>query len=624
MSLVTLRDITLGFGHPSLLEAINLRIEEAERIALLGRNGSGKSTLLKLLTGEIQPDGGEIQFRSGLVVARMSQEVAEDISGTNYAVIASGLGEIGQHINDYHHYSQQTDDDSLRRMQRAHEKIDAANAWHFLQRIEIVLAKLLLQGEVDFRSLSGGQSRRVLLGRALVQEPDILLLDEPTNHLDISMIEWLEDFLLSQNTTLVFVSHDRRFVRRLATRIVELERGQLTSWPGDYETYRKNREQMLAAELKQEAEQDKKLAAEESWIRQGIKARRTRNEGRVRALEELRRQRKARRERMGNVNMSIQQSEKSGKIVIEADAINFAYESQPVVDNFSLTIMRGDKIGLLGPNGVGKTTLLRLLLGELEPQQGTIKHGTRLDIAYFDQRRAQLDENATVIDSLALGKDTVTVNGREKHVISYLQDFLFSPERARSPVNALSGGEKNRLLLARMFCRPSNVLVLDEPTNDLDFETLDLLEQLLVDYTGTLLLISHDRDFINDVVTSTLSFEGNGKIDEYVGGYDDWVRQRTIVQNAEAAAQKPAADKTRPKPRNRLSYKLQRELDELPKLIEQLEQEQQALHDRMSEPEYFKGDSAVIADDKNRLAEIETSLQQSYQRWEELEAQSEQ
>ncbi|MDX2477561.1 MAG: ATP-binding cassette domain-containing protein [Gammaproteobacteria bacterium] len=513
MSLVTLRDITLGFGHPTLMENLNLRIEEGERIALLGRNGCGKSTLLKLLTEEILPDSGEIQFRSGLVVARMSQEVADEISGSNYAVIASGLGEIGQHINDYHHSSQQTDDAAMQRMHDAHERIDAANAWHYIQRIEIVLAKLLLNGADDFRSLSGGQSRRVLLGRALVQEPDILLLDEPTNHLDISMIEWLEDFLLAQNTTLLFVSHDRRFVRRLASRIIELERGQLTSWPGDYDEYRKNREQMLAAELRQESEQDKKLAAEESWIRQGIKARRTRNEGRVRALEELRRQRKARRERVGNANIAIQQSERSGKIVIEAENISYAYDTQPIVEDFSITIMRGDKLGLLGPNGVGKTTLLRLLLGELEPQKGKIKHGTRLDIAYFDQKRAQLDENTTVIDSLALGKDSVTVNGREKHVISYLQDFLFSPERARSPVNALSGGEKNRLLLARMFCRPSNVLVLDEPTNDLDFETLDLLEQLLVEYSGTLLLISHDRSFINDVVTSTLSFEGNGVID---------------------------------------------------------------------------------------------------------------
>ena len=591
MSLVTLRDINLGFGHPSLMENINLRIEEGERIALLGRNGCGKSTLLKMLMGEVLPDSGEVQFRTGLVVARMSQEVAGDISGSNYSVIASGLGKIGQHINDYHHYSQQTDNPTaLQNMHRAHEKIDAANAWHFLQRIEIILTKLLLNGEDDFLSLSGGQSRRVLLGRALVQEPDILLLDEPTNHLDIGMIEWLEDFLLAQNTTLLFVSHDRRFVRRLATRIIELERGALTSWPGDYDEYRKNREQMLSAELKQESEQDKKLAAEETWIRQGIKARRTRNEGRVRALEELRRQRQARRERIGNVSIAIQQSERSGKIVIEAENVSYSYDTQPIVANFSITIMRGDKLGLLGPNGVGKTTLLRLLLGELQPQNGTIKHGTRLEIAYFDQQRAQLDENATVIDSLALGKDTVTVNGREKHVISYLQDFLFSPERARSPVNALSGGEKNRLLLARMFCRPSNVLVLDEPTNDLDFETLDLLEQLLVEYTGTLLMISHDRSFINDVVTSTLSFEGNGVIDEYVGGYDDWLRQRSITTDKSRSGEKLSTPKASAKKQSKLSYKHQRELDELPQKIEHLERAQQALHDLMAEPEYFKQD----------------------------------
>ncbi|GMR05885.1 MAG: ATP-binding cassette domain-containing protein [Gammaproteobacteria bacterium] len=619
MSLVTLRDITLGFGHPSLMENINLRIEEGERIALLGRNGCGKSTLLKLLTEEILPDSGEIQFRTGLVVARMSQEVASNISGTNYEVIASGLGEIGKHINDYHLFSRQLDDTArMDRMHQAQEKIDSANAWHYIQHIEIVLSKLLLNGDEDFRSLSGGQSRRVLLGRALVQEPNILLLDEPTNHLDISMIEWLEDYLLSQNSSLVFVSHDRRFVRRLATRIVELERGQLTSWPGDYDEYRKNRELMLASELKNEALEDKKLAAEETWIRQGIKARRTRNEGRVRALEELRRQRQARRERVGNVNIAIQQNERSGKIVIEAEAVSYAYDDQPIVDNFSITIMRGDKIGLLGPNGVGKTTLLRLLLGELKPQKGKIKHGTRLDIAYFDQQRAQLDDNATVIDNLALGKDSVTINGREKHVIGYLQDFLFAPDRARSPVNALSGGEKNRLLLAKMFCRPSNVLVLDEPTNDLDFETLDLLEQLLVDYSGTLLLISHDRSFINDVVTSTLSFEGNGVVDEYVGGYDDWMRQRTAVTAEKNPTPKTATAKPGTTKQTKLSYKLQRELDELPQKIEQLEQAQQALHDSMSEADYFKRDKDDITSDQKKLAEIDKELEQAYARWEEL------
>ncbi len=624
MSLVTLRDLTLGFGHPSLMESIDLRIEEGERIALLGRNGCGKSTLLKLLTKEILPDSGDIQFRSGLVVARMSQDVASSISGSNYAVVASGLGDIGQSIIDYHQSGQHLENpSSMEKMHQAQEKIDSANAWHYIQRIEIVLSKLLLDGDEDFRSLSGGQSRRVLLGRALVQEPDILLLDEPTNHLDISMIEWLEEFLLAQNTTLIFVSHDRRFVRRLATRIIELERGMLSSWPGDYDEYRKNRDQMLAAELKNEALQDKKLAAEETWIRQGIKARRTRNEGRVRALEELRRQRRARRERTGTANIAIQQSERSGKIVIEADKISYAYDHQPLVDNFSITIMRGDKIGLLGPNGIGKTTLLRLLLGELQPQHGTVKHGTRLDISYFDQQRAQLDEDATVIDNLALGKDSVTINGREKHVISYLQDFLFPPDRARSPVNALSGGEKNRLLLAKMFCHPSNVLVLDEPTNDLDFETLDLLEQLLVDYTGTLLLISHDRSFINDVVTSTLSFEGHGQIDEYVGGFDDWIRQRSVKNEMEMEKKKtdvtPGAAKEQSIKQKKLSYRLQRELDELPQKIEKLEHAQQHLHSRMTEADYYQHDTKEISLDKEKLAAINSELEQAYARWEELD-----
>ncbi len=620
MNLVTLRDITLGFGHPPLLENINLSIEEGERIALLGRNGCGKSTLLKLLTEEILPDAGEIQFRTGLVVARMSQQVTDDICGTSYGVIASGLGEVGQQLNDYHRLIGQTDKPSdMQHMHKLHEQIDASNGWQYHQRIETVLSKLLLNGEDDFQSLSGGQSRRVLLGRALVQEPNLLLLDEPTNHLDINMIEWLEDFLLAQNTTLLFVSHDRRFVRRLATRIIELERGQLTSWPGDYDTYRKNREQVLAAELKQESEQDKKLATEEAWIRRGIKARRTRNEGRVRALQELRRQRQARRERLGNVNISIQQSDRSGKIVIEAKDVSYSYGEHVIVDNFSITIMRGDKIGLLGPNGIGKTTLLRLLLGELQPKSGSIKHGTRLDIAYFDQQRAQLDENATVIDNLALGKDTVTINGKEKHVISYLQDFLFSPDRSRSPVNALSGGEKNRLLLARMFCRPSNVLVLDEPTNDLDFETLDLLEQLLVEYTGTLLLISHDRSFINDVVTSTLSFEGNGVIREYVGGYDDWLRQQAVNTEKTRAVQKTASTRSSQKKQSKLSYKHQRELDKLPAKIEQLEQAQRLLHDKMTKADYFKRDREEITSDQKELAEIDNKLEQAYQRWEDLD-----
>ncbi len=620
MNLVTLRDITLGFGHPPLLENINLSIEEGERIALLGRNGCGKSTLLKLLTEEILPDAGEIQFRTGLVVARMSQQVTDDICGTSYGVIASGLGEVGQQLNDYHRLIGQTDKPTdMQHMHKLQEQIDASNGWQYHQRIETVLSKLLLNGEDDFQSLSGGQSRRVLLGRALVQEPNLLLLDEPTNHLDINMIEWLEDFLLAQNTTLLFVSHDRRFVRRLATRIIELERGQLTSWPGDYDTYRKNREQVLAAELKQESEQDKKLATEEAWIRRGIKARRTRNEGRVRALQELRRQRQARRERLGNVNISIQQSDRSGKIVIEAKDVSYSYGEHVIVDNFSITIMRGDKIGLLGPNGIGKTTLLRLLLGELQPKSGSIKHGTRLDIAYYDQQRAQLDENATVIDNLALGKDTVTINGKEKHVISYLQDFLFSPDRSRSPVNALSGGEKNRLLLARMFCRPSNVLVLDEPTNDLDFETLDLLEQLLVEYTGTLLLISHDRSFINDVVTSTLSFEGNGVIREYVGGYDDWLRQQAVNTEKTRAVQKTASTRSSHKKQSKLSYKHQRELDKLPAKIEQLEQAQRMLHDKMTKADYFKRDREEITSDQKELAEIDNKLEQAYQRWEDLD-----
>lgn len=625
MNLITLRDVSLSFGLPTLLDHVNLKISKGERICLLGRNGSGKSTLLKLIDSQLQADSGDVEIRRSTVIARMSQEVPEGIQGSNYHVIAGGLGSTGELLENYHRLSLSSDhldQHGLDELHRLHAEIDASDGWNNHQRINTVLSRLSLDADTDFSSQSGGQQRRVLLGRALVRDPDVLLLDEPTNHLDIEMISWLEEFLLASKVTLLFISHDRRFIKRLANRVLELDRGQLTDWDCDYDTYRKRRQQQLDAEQKQEAEQDRKLAQEEIWIRKGIQARRTRNEGRVRTLKKLRRERSERRNRTGQAKLNIQQSSKSGRIVIEAEDLTFAYDGKNIVRNFSVTIMRGDKIGLLGPNGIGKTTLVRLLLDEIMPDSGIVRHGTRLKIAYFDQQRAQLDEDATVIENLGHGSDHIEINGKPRHLISYLQDFLFAPDRARSPVNALSGGERNRLLLAKLFSHPSNVLVMDEPTNDLDIDTLDLLEEKLVDYEGTLLLISHDRSFLDHVVTSTLAFEGDGIIREYVGGYEDWLRQRQPEKRKMETGSDPARDSITAKPkdsRRKLSYKLQRELDVLPARIEELEQAQEALHDEMSQPEFFNQDKQTIASGQLKLSEISSELEQAYARWEELE-----
>ncbi|MDX1335447.1 MAG: ATP-binding cassette domain-containing protein, partial [Gammaproteobacteria bacterium] len=595
MPLITLRNIQLSYGGPLLLDHLDLSIEAGERICLIGRNGEGKSTLMKLIADEVRADDGEREVQQGAVIRRLTQDVPTDTHGSVFEVVASGLGELGTLVKDYHEISHQLaisgDEALLDKLARAQQELEAADGWQTEQRVETTISKLSLDPDIDFASLSGGLKRRVLLARALVQEPDLLLLDEPTNHLDIEAIDWLEEFLLGYKGTLLFVTHDRAFLRKLATRIIELDRGQLTSWPGDYDNYLRRKEEQLNAEEKANARFDKKLAQEEVWIRQGIKARRTRNEGRVRALKSMREQLKQRRSRQGTASMTLQEAERSGKLITEAEHINYAWDGKPIIRDFSTTILRGDRIGIIGPNGVGKTTLIKVLLGELTPDSGTLKLGHRLEVAYFDQLRAALDENKTVADNVADGHEKVDINGTTKHIISYLQDFLFTPDRTRQPVRALSGGERNRLLLAKLFAKPSNVLVMDEPTNDLDIETLELLEELLMEYKGTLLLVSHDRAFINNVVTSTLAFEEDGLIHEYVGDYDDWLRQRpeqttkTQVAPRETRQEKPSTART-DKPK-KLSYKDQRELDQLPKKIETLETEVEALQEQMSQPDFY-------------------------------------
>ncbi|MEJ2622583.1 MAG: ATP-binding cassette domain-containing protein, partial [Candidatus Thiodiazotropha sp.] len=578
MPIITLRNLHLSFGDAPLLDGIELSIEKGERIALLGRNGMGKSTLMKVIMGTQPADDGERVVSNGVQIARLIQEVPQEIEGSVYDLVADGIGDLAEKLKVYHRISHRLaegDQSLLDRLARAQHELEAAGGWQLEQRVEATISRTGLNAEAQFSELSGGMKRRVLLAQALVAEPELLLLDEPTNHLDIEAIDWMENLLLGFSGAVLFVTHDRSFLRRLATRILELDRGELTDWPGDYDNFLRRKEEMLNAEALANARFDKKLAQEEVWIRQGIKARRTRNEGRVRQLKSMRDERNKRRSSMGQVKMQLQSGERSGRLVVEVNDISYAWEGKPIVRGFSTTIMRGDRVGIIGPNGSGKTTLLNLLLGRLQPDQGEVKLGTQIQIAYFDQLRSQLDESLSVQENVGGGSDKVEVEGKSKHIISYLQDFLFTPERARAPVHALSGGERNRLLLAKLFTKPANVLLLDEPTNDLDIETLELLEELLMSYQGTLLLVSHDREFLDHSVTSCLILEGEGKITESVGGYSDW--QEKQKQN------KPAAEKTaqqkiksqRQKPKNRtakLSYKDQRELDQLPQTIESLEQ----------------------------------------------------
>jgi ABC transport system ATP-binding/permease protein len=612
MPLVLLDDVSIAFGHRPLLDRVALQIEPRERLSVIGRNGTGKSTLLKILNGEIPPDSGTVWRQPSLRTARLEQDVPLSADRPVFEVVAEG---------HTHH-------------------LEEDESWLREHHVDLILSRLELPPDAIVDTLSGGWRRRVLLARALVGQPDLLLLDEPTNHLDIEAIGWLEDFLADYQGAVMFVTHDRAFLQRLATRIVELDRSRLTSWPGDYVTYLRRKEEALATEAVQQEKFDRKLAEEEAWLRQGIKARRTRNEGRVRALEALRAERRARREQMGNVRLQVEQAEQSGKLVFEARAISKSYDGKAVVKEFSTRIMRGDRVGLIGPNGAGKTTLLRLLLGEVGPDTGEMRRGANVQVAYYDQQREQLDPERTVFDTIGEGNDTVTANGRTRHVHAYLRDFLFSDERARSPVKALSGGERNRLLLARLFTRPANVLILDEPTNDLDLETLELLEEQLVDWSGTLLLVSHDRVFLDNVVTSTFAFEGEGRVQEFVGGYEDYIRQvrrtrqapgekpRAPAQRTQRTQRKPQASEsataasptTAAEERKRLSYKEQRELDALPARIEALEAEQKALGERIASSEFYKEAAGTINASLARVEELRRELMVAYTRWDELES----
>ena len=624
--LLSFKNVSLNLGNTVLLDRVNLTLDAGERLCLVGRNGTGKSTLMKVLTGEVHCDSGDIIRSQGLRITELPQEVPSGVDGTVYEVVADGLGEAGHLLAQYHHLLLHEPDD-MAKLGRVQTALEALDGWVIDSKVQAIIERLQLPADTEFSALSGGLKRRVLLARALVAEPDILLLDEPTNHLDIDSITWLEDFLASWPGTLLFITHDRAFLRRLATRIIELDRGILRSWLGSYDDYLVRKEEALRIEAQTNALFDKKLAQEEVWIRKGIQARRTRDQGRVERLKALRRESEARRELSGEAKLVLQEADKSGKLVAEAKNISFSRGDRVIVRNFSTTIIRGDKIGIIGPNGAGKTTLLNLLLAKLEPTSGTLRTGSKLEIAYFDQLRAQLDDDKPVFENIGGGKDFVTIDGKQMHVMSYLQNFLFTPDRARSPVRALSGGERARLLLARLFAEPSNLLVLDEPTNDLDVETLDLLEELLIDYQGTVLMVSHDRAFLNNVVTRTYVYEGGGKIGEYVGGYDDWLRQRkdtsfTAVRPEPKKVEVKVVEAPKPvvKTSAGLNSKDKRELDNLPKQIEKLEAEQRELGLKLSDPKFYATQREQAMATQARLAIIDTELGKAYKRWEELEA----
>ena len=632
MPLITLDQASLAYGHYPLLDHADFQLDAGERVGLIGRNGAGKSSMLKVLAGESKLDDGTVWLSPGSRVVYVPQEPVLNPDHSIFQAVSEGLGNIQQLLLDYHAVSNKMADPDadidalMEQMQTLQHALDTQDGWQSQARVETVLSRLKLEADANIASLSGGWRKRVALARALVAEPEVLLLDEPTNHLDLEAIEWLEGLLLGFNGSVLFITHDRRFLDRLATRITELDRGHLTDFVGTYSNYLVKKEELLAVEATHAAKFDKVLAQEEAWIRQGIKARRTRNEGRVRQLERLRLERAARRERQGNVKLTLDSGERSGKLVAELEDVKKSYGGKTLINGFSTRILRGDRIGLLGPNGIGKSTLLKLILGEIEADSGTIKRGSNLNIAYFDQMREQLDDEATLADTISPGSEFVQIGNERKHVISYLEDFLFPPQRSRSPVKSLSGGERNRLLLARLFARPANILVLDEPTNDLDIDTLELLETLLQDFDGTLFLVSHDRAFLENTVTQVIAFEGNGVLTEFSGGYDDWQR---FTQQRQADSQHAKAKKTLEAPSpvaskapagNKLSFKEQKELEALPEKIEALEKEQTDIHNILADGEIYRDNPQQAKQLQARAAEIETAIEEAMARWETLES----
>lgn len=625
MALITLRNVSWGLGGAPLIYKASFQIEEGERICLLGRNGTGKSTLLKILDGSLPPDSGDIWRQQGVSISALDQEVPGDTEGTVFEVVARGLGEMGRVLADHHRLCATSETahslELSKKIETLQHQLDAHQGWDLSQQVDQALSRMGLDPALDFRTLSAGMKRRALFCRTMARKPDLLLLDEPTNHLDIDTIIWMEAYIQRHVKTVLFVSHDRAFAQRIANQVMELERGRLTSYACDYPTYLKRKRADEQSEQKQERRFDKKLSQEEAWIRQGIKARRTRNEGRVRALKKMRAAYLERRRKIGNVRLQTQQAQRTGKLVIEAKSVSYAYGGHPYIRELSTVVMRGDKIGLIGPNGTGKSTLLKILLKEITPDIGSVRHGTKLQVAYFDQLRTQLDEDKTVSENIGEGNDFIIFNGAKRHIISYLQDFLFPPERCRTPVHILSGGEKNRLLLAKLFAKPANVLVMDEPTNDLDVETLELLEELLLNYDGTLLLVSHDRAFLNNVVTGTLAFEGEGVIGEYPGGYDDWIDQRPEPkpEAPKERSTKPARPKPKTAKARKLGYMEKRELEALPKKIEDLETEQQQLFSAVSDPEFYKKPKTQMSGLQSRLEAVEAEIADAYERWETLE-----
>ncbi len=633
MPLITLENASLAFGHHALLDHVNLQLDADERIGLIGRNGSGKSSLLRAIAGEIKLDDGKLWYAPELKLVYVPQEPQFDVGSTVFQEVSKGVGDLSQALLEYHKISHALSESGentqalLERLQDLQSILEVQDGWRIQTRIDTVIGQLGLPADVRIESLSGGVRKRVSLARALVAMPDILLLDEPTNHLDFSSIEWLEGLLKDFSGSVIFITHDRRFLDNVVTRIIELDRGRLESFPGNFVEYQQKKAELLEIEAVHHQKFDRVLAQEEVWIRKGVQARCTRNEGRVRRLEALRLERAARRDRVGSVNFNIALGERSGQLIAELERISKNYDDKTVISNFSCRIMRGDRVGLLGPNGAGKSTLLRLILGELEPDSGSIRRGTKLTVAYFDQMREQLNEELTLVESISQGSDFIEINGERKHVISYLEDFLFAPQRARSPVKSLSGGERNRLLLARLFTRPANVLVLDEPTNDLDIETLELLEMLLQSYTGTLFLVSHDRTFLDNVVTQVIAFEGNGILREYVGGYEDWVcskRAREVVLQPTGETSKSSTisqdKRTKPLSRIKLSYQETRELAALPEKIVLLEKEQSSITTRLSDPAIYRDFPDKSRDLQKRFSAIEQELTNCFARWEELES----